>query len=80
MLLCPQRGYGLVVECVLAKDETGVRFSLSAQSEDLELCAAEARRRRAGVAQISSRKLCATKARRVPISESLTEFFYPRTQ
>jgi hypothetical protein len=24
------RGYGLVVECVLAKDETGVRFSLSA--------------------------------------------------
>ena len=25
------RGYGLVVEHVLAKDETGVRFSLSAQ-------------------------------------------------
>lgn len=24
-------GYGLVVECVLAKDETGVRFSLAAQ-------------------------------------------------
>ncbi len=23
-------GYGLVVECVLAKDETGVRFSLPA--------------------------------------------------
>lgn len=26
-----RRGYGLVVECVLAKDETGVRFSLPAQ-------------------------------------------------
>ena len=25
-----ERGYGLVVERVLAKDETGVRFSLSA--------------------------------------------------
>ena len=32
-----QRGYGLVVECVLAKDETGVRFSLSAQTK--QLCA-----------------------------------------
>ena len=30
-------GYGLVVECVLAKDETGVRFSLPA----LELSEAE---------------------------------------
>lgn len=27
------RGYGLVVERVLAKDETGVRFSLSAQNK-----------------------------------------------
>ena len=27
------RGYGLVVERVLAKDETGVRFSLSAQKD-----------------------------------------------
>ena len=25
-----ESGYGLVVECVLAKDETGVRFSLAA--------------------------------------------------
>ena len=30
VLLCPEGGYGLVVECVLAKDEAGVRFSLSA--------------------------------------------------
>ena len=28
-----ERGYGLVVERVLAKDETGVRFSLSAPNE-----------------------------------------------
>lgn len=27
---CTNSGYGLVVEYVLAKDETGVRFSLSA--------------------------------------------------
>ncbi len=29
--ICFVRGYGLVVKCVLAKDESGVRFSLSAQ-------------------------------------------------
>ena len=29
-----QRGYGLVVEHVLAKDETGVRFSLSAPNSE----------------------------------------------
>ena len=33
VLLCPEGGYGLVVERVLAKDEAGVRFSLSAQEE-----------------------------------------------
>lgn len=30
-IISKQCGYGLVVECVLAKDETGVRFSLPAQ-------------------------------------------------
>ena len=29
-LKTPNRGHGLMVECVLAKDETGVRFSLAA--------------------------------------------------
>ena len=29
------RGYGLVVECVLAKDEIGVRFSVPAQIKDM---------------------------------------------
>ena len=44
-------GYGLVVECVLAKDETGVRFSLPAQLKKALLraffnCAGRARRLR----------------------------------
>ncbi len=30
-IIHPQSGYGLVVKYVLAKDESGVRFSLSAQ-------------------------------------------------
>ena len=32
MLVYSHCGVGLVVECVLAKDETGVRFSYAAQS------------------------------------------------
>ncbi len=61
----PTRGHGLVVEHVLAKDETGVRFSLPApdersedgpgqgESEGAAICEQQ-RAWRAGVAEIPS--------------------------
>lgn len=54
MVLSWVRGYGLVVERVLAKDETGVRFSLVAQVRIEESKAGLSAGEGGGVARLAS--------------------------